>query len=72
MTTITLGSRISAGSFNYFATDTSQPIIKYIYPKDINGDGVDEIVFIGFKCPCNSADSHPNTSEHIFGWQRRP
>ncbi len=69
MTTIALGSRISAGSFNYFATDTSQPVIKYIYPKDINGDGVDEIVFIGFKCPCNSPDSHPNTSVHIFGWQ---
>jgi Ca2+-binding RTX toxin-like protein len=69
MTTITLGSNTKVGSFQYYSTSSNRPVVQYIYPKDINGDGVDEIFFAGFETQPNTPNDYTNTSIHIFGWQ---
>jgi Ca2+-binding RTX toxin-like protein len=69
MTTITLGSNTKVGSFQYYSTSSNRPVVQYIYPKDINGDGVDEIFFAGFETQPNTPNAYTNTSVHIFGWQ---
>jgi hypothetical protein len=69
MTTITLGSKLQAGSFNFYSDLSDRYVAhKNIYPKDINGDGVDEIFFAGFETQPNTPSTFSNTSVHIFGW----
>jgi len=69
MTTITLGSNTKVGSFQYYSTASNRPVVQYIYPKDINGDGLDEIFFAGFETQPNTPKAYTNTSIHIFGWK---
>ena len=70
MTTITLGSATNAGSFNFYSDGSTRPLAhKNIYPIDINGDGVDEVIFAGFETQPNTPSTYSNTSIHIFGWQ---
>ena len=69
MTTIALGSNTKVASFQYYSSASNRPVVQYIYPKDINGDGVDEIFFAGFETQPNTPKAYTNTSVQIFGWQ---
>ena len=69
MTTITLGSNTKVGSFQYYSVINNKVTVQYIYPQDINGDGVDEIFFAGFETQPNTPNAYTNVSVHIFGWQ---
>jgi hypothetical protein len=69
MKTVTLGAVSFAGSFNYYDSPNSWMVVSQLYAQDINGDGVDEIMFAGFETPANTSTYHHTTSVHIFGWQ---
>jgi hypothetical protein len=58
METVNLGPVIVAGSFPNSSWDVGTT-----YTQDLNGDGIDEILFVG------GVSIGPNTSLHIFGWQ---
>jgi Ca2+-binding RTX toxin-like protein len=69
MTTIALGTNTKVASFQYYAVASNRPVVQYIYPQDINGDGIDEILFAGFETQPNTPSAYSNTSIHIFGWK---
>ena len=69
MKTVTLGAVSFAGSFNYYDSANNWMVVSQLYAQDINGDGVDEIMFAGFETPANTSTDHHATSVHIFGWQ---
>ena len=58
METVNLGPVIVAGSFPNSSWDVGKT-----YTQDLNGDGIDEILFVG------GMSMGPNTSLYIFGWQ---
>ena len=58
MENVNLGPATVAGSF-----PNSSWNIGTSYTQDLNGDGIDEILFVG------GMSAGPNTSLHIFGWQ---
>jgi hypothetical protein len=58
METVNLGPVIVAGSFPNSSWDVGKT-----YTQDLNGDGIDEILFVG------GVSMGPNTSLYIFGWQ---
>ena len=58
METVNLGPAIVAGSFPNSSWDIGKT-----YTQDLNGDGIDEILFVG------GMSMGPNTSLYIFGWQ---
>jgi len=43
--------------------------VSFIHPRDIDGDGVDEIFFVAFESQASTAGSYSNTSVHILGWE---
>lgn len=68
MTTLNLSSTYTAGKFSYYRDGSNMPVVRYIYPHDLNGDGIDEILFAGFETQPNTPEQYSNTSLHIFGW----
>lgn len=69
MGSIKVGTKSTISSFNYYQDGSNQAVVRYVYPKDLNGDGIDEIVFAGFETQFNTPAQYSNTSVHIFGWQ---
>jgi hypothetical protein len=66
---ITLGPSTDLNTFSYYEeANTSNPV-SYIYPKDLDGDGVDEVMFVAFETQPNTPSEYTNTSVHIFGWR---
>ena len=68
MSTIHVGSKTKISSFHYYQDGSNQAVVRYVYPKDLNGDGIDEIVFAGFETQFNTPAQYSNTSVHIYGW----
>ena len=68
MTSLNLGPSTVAGTFDYYRDGSNRPVVRYVYPQDLNGDGVDEILFAGFETQPNTPSQYSNTSVHIFGW----
>jgi len=64
-----LGTKTSAGSFTYYRDGSISNPVSYIYAKDINNDGVDEVFFVAFETQPNTQANYSNTSIHIFGWE---
>ena len=64
-----LGTKTSAGSFTYYRDGSTSNPVSYIYAKDINNDGVDEVFFVAFETQPNTQANYSNTSIHIFGWE---
>lgn len=64
------GAATASLSFNYYrdGTTISHPV-SFIYAKDIDGDGIDEIFFAAFETQPNTPANYSNTSVHIFGWE---
>lgn len=67
--TIFLGSKSLAGTFNYYRDGSINNPVSYMYAKDIDNDGVDEVFFISFETQPNTPADYSNTSVHIFGWK---
>ena len=68
---ITITGCQNAGSFSFYSSSDTTPLlhpVHYIYPIDLNKDGVDEIIFAGFETQPNTGANYSNTSVHIFGW----
>ena len=66
MDTLTLGSSNSAGSFRYFRDGVNSFAVRYLYNIDINNDGLDEVIFGGFRS--KGPGAYQNTNVSIFGW----
>ena len=56
-------------SFQYYRDGSTSNPVSFIHPRDIDGDGVDEIFFVAFEAKSSSAGSYSNTSVHILGWE---
>lgn len=55
-------------TFGYYRDGSLNNPVSYIYPKDIDGDGVDEIFFVSFETQPNKPETYSNTSVHMLGW----
>ena len=64
-----LGAKLLAGSFAYYRDGSTSTPVSYMYAKDINKDGVDEVFFVAFESQPNTQATYSNTSIHIFGWE---
>lgn len=60
---------ISSLSFKYYRDGSTNNPVSYIYAKDIDGDGIDEIFFVSFETQPNTPSEYSNTSIHILGWE---
>jgi hypothetical protein len=58
-----------AGSFSYYGDGSRSNPVSYIFSKDINRDGIDEVFFVSFETQPNTPQNYSNTSVHIFGWK---
>lgn len=68
----------SAGSFELPVytvsyTYSDQPnfslAVRYLYPIDVDGDGVDELLVAGFETQPNTPANYKNTKISLLGWQ---
>jgi hypothetical protein len=64
-----LGAKVLAGVFAYYRDGSVSTPISYMYARDINNDGVDEVFFVAFEAQPNVQATYSNTSIHIFGWE---
>ena len=64
-----LDSKTLAGTFSYYRDGSQNNPVSYLYAHDLNGDGVDEVLFVAFETQPNTPAQYSNTSVHIFGWQ---
>lgn len=63
-----LGTKVFAGSFNFYRDGSWSNPVSYQYAQDLDADGVEEVVFVAFETQPNTAANYSNTSVHIFGW----
>jgi len=64
-----LSERQLVGEFSYFRSANSLAFpVSYIYPKDLDGDGLEEVLFVAFETQPNSPETYTDTTVHIFGW----
>jgi len=68
MTTISFGPLSSSSSFTYSGGSGFTQAVRYLYSKDLNGDGLDELIFAGFETQPNTPANYTNTQVSIFGW----
>ena len=55
--------------FQYYRDGSTSNPVSFIHPRDIDGDGIDEIFFVAFESQSSTAGSYSNTSVHILGWE---
>ena len=67
---ITLSPKQFIGSFQYFRDGSDQPAVHH-NPMviDINGDGIDEIIFAGLETQPNTPEEFSHINIQIFGWE---
>ena len=64
-----LDTKTFAGKFSYYRDGSQSNAVSYLYAHDLNGDGVDEVLFVAFETQPNTPSQYSNTSVHLFGWQ---
>lgn len=64
-----LDSKTLVGTFSYYRDGSRSNAVSYLYAQDLNGDGVDEVLFVAFETQPNTPAQYSNTSVHLFGWQ---
>jgi Ca2+-binding RTX toxin-like protein len=69
MARITFGPLQTLDSFTYSGESTFSVAVRYLYSADLNGDGLDELVFSGFETQLNTPENYTNTKLAIYGWQ---
>ena len=65
-----LKERRFVDEFSYFQ-DTNSPAfpVSYLYPKDLDDDGIDEVLFVAFETQPNSSETYTDTNIYVFGWE---
>ncbi len=66
---LTIAALVDAGTFTYANGTNFSYAVRYLYPADLNGDGLDEIIFAGFETQFNTPANYTNTRITIFGWK---
>lgn len=69
---IRLGKTSAVTPFNFFAGtgDSDHTGVCYMtYAKDLNGDGIDEVIFSGWETQPNTPAKYSNTQISIYGWR---
>lgn len=64
-----IGSKQLAGQFSYYTDGSRSNPVSYIFAKDLDGDGSQEVLFVAFETQPNTPQNYSNTSVHIFGWK---
>ena len=64
-----LRERRFVDELSYFQ-DTNSPAfpVSYLYPKDLDDDGIDEVFFVAFDTQPNSSETYTDTNIYVFGW----
>lgn len=57
------------GSFSYAEGSGYTVAVRFLYPVDLNADGLDELIFAGFETQPNTPANYSNTRMTIFGWE---
>jgi len=69
MISVRLGPVSSAGTFSWFIDGSQRPVAHNdIYVADLDGDGLEELIFAGFETQPNTPEEFSNISVRIFGW----
>jgi len=69
MTTINISTAQQVGQFAFFndgSTDLAVGAVPYIF--DVDGDGVDEMIFAGLESQPNTPETFSNISIYMYGW----
>jgi len=64
-----LDQKTFVSNFAYYRDGSHSNAVSYLYSQDLDGDGVDEVMFASFETQPNTPAQYSNTSIHIFGWQ---
>ena len=63
-----LSERQLVGEFSYFQNANSLAFpVSYVYPKDLDGDGLEEVLFVAVEPQPNSSVAYTDTTVNIFG-----
>jgi len=67
---ITLSPTQTIGTFSYYwaRPANTQDVVRFAFVADLDGDGVDEVIFGGFETQPNTPDLFDHTRIQIFGW----
>jgi Ca2+-binding RTX toxin-like protein len=69
--TVSVGTKNAVGSFNWYRDNSNSAIAHNdLYVSDLDGDGVEEVIFAGFETQPNSPAQFSNSSLAIFGWKQ--
>lgn len=58
-----------AASYSYSALPGFRLAVRYLYPIDVDGDGVDELLVAGFETQPNTPSNYKNTKISLLGWR---
>jgi Domain of unknown function (DUF4214)/FG-GAP-like repeat/RTX calcium-binding nonapeptide repeat (4 copies) len=67
---INISDKLYAGTFSYYKDGSTRPPVHsdpYVF--DLNGDGVDEVIFGGLETQPNTPTEFSPITVHIFGWK---
>lgn len=64
-----LGQWAQSDSFKYSDSPGFSLAVRYNYSVDLDGDGLDELIFAGFETQPNTPANYDNTNVAIFGWR---
>jgi hypothetical protein len=61
-------SPVLAATYSFSSTPGFTSAVHYLYPIDLNGDSVDELIVVGFETQPNTPANYKNTKISILGW----
>ena len=56
--TVNFGQKVDAGSFTYAGGSNFSYAVRFHQVADLNGDGLDEIIFAGFETQFNTPENY--------------
>lgn len=65
----TFETPIQAATYSYSDQPGFRLAVRYLYPIDVDGDGVDELLVAGFETQPNTAATYKNTKISLLGWR---
>jgi len=67
---VNFGPQKQVATFSYFPDGSTRDMVRYVYPVDLDGDRVQEVIFAGFETQPNTPAEYSNAKVKIFGWKR--
>lgn len=65
----TISSSVATVPFSYSNQSGFTLAVRYLYPVDLDGDGMDELIAAGFETQPNTPERYKNTKITVFGWE---